>query len=71
VSALDKFNNVANAYTGTVQLTTTDPQVPTLTGGTLTNGVGSFLATLKTAGTETITATDSVRQRSSGRGRSP
>jgi hypothetical protein len=64
VTALDQFNNVAKAYSGTVAFTTSDhnavvaPVLPA--NSTLTNGVGTFSATLSTAGSQTITATDTT-----------
>ena len=61
VTALDASNNVAATYSGTVQITSSDFQAvlspPT---SKLVNGVGSFSATMNTAGTQTITATDTV-----------
>ncbi len=58
VTAFDTFGNLAKTYAGTLSFTTSDPQVPTVPGGTLTNGANTFSATLKTAATETITGTD-------------
>ncbi|MFO0803072.1 MAG: VCBS repeat-containing protein [Gemmataceae bacterium] len=64
VTAYDPFNNVATGYTGTVTFTSNDPQGAFLPpnfaftpgdGGTHTFVNG---ATLKTAGTRTITASD-------------
>jgi hypothetical protein len=65
VKALDANNNVVTSYTGTVHFTSTDGQATlpanyTFTGGdagshTFTNGV-----TLRTAGSQTITATDAA-----------
>jgi autotransporter-associated beta strand protein len=67
VSALDANNNVVPTYTGTVAFTSTDGQAVlpanyTFTSGGLTSddGVHTFTATLKTAGSQTVTATDSV-----------
>ena len=62
VTALDQFNNVATAYGGTVHFTSSDAGAGTAlpTDSTLTNGVGTFSATLKTAGPQTITAKDTV-----------
>jgi hypothetical protein len=61
VTALDASNNVATTYTGAVQVTSTDVQAvlspPT---STLANGTGAFSATMNTAGTQTIAATDVV-----------
>jgi hypothetical protein len=60
VTALDQFNNTAAGYTGTVHFTSTDAQAVLPANSTLTNGAGTFSATLKTAGGQTITATDTV-----------
>jgi hypothetical protein len=60
VTALDQFNNVVTGYTGTVHFTSSDGIATLPANATLTNGVGTFSATLKTAGNQTITATDTV-----------
>ena len=62
VTAEDKFNNVATTYAGLVAFTSSDHGASTVLPGNsgLTNGVGMFNATLTTAGTQTLTATDSV-----------
>lgn len=60
VTALDAFNNTAAGYAGTAHFTSSDAQAVLPTNSTLTNGVGTFQATLKTGGTQTITSTDSV-----------
>jgi uncharacterized repeat protein (TIGR01451 family)/LPXTG-motif cell wall-anchored protein len=60
VTALDQFDNTATGYGGIVHFTSTDGQAVLPADATLTNGVGTFSATLKTAGTQTITATDTV-----------
>jgi PEP-CTERM motif len=60
VTALDQFNNTATGYTGTVHFTATDGSATLPANSTLTNGTGTFSATLKTTGSQTITATDSV-----------
>jgi hypothetical protein len=60
VTALDTSNSGVTSYSGTVQFTSSDPQAVLPHNSTLTNGVGSFSATLKTAGAQTITATDTV-----------
>jgi hypothetical protein len=63
VTALDASNNVATGYLGTAKFTSTDSQavLPAdyqfLAGD---NGTKTLSATLKTAGNQTITATDSV-----------
>ena len=63
VTAQDAFGNVATGYTGTVHFTSSDAQsiLPanyTFTGGDA--GTHVFSVTLKTAGTQSITATDTV-----------
>src|SRR5260370_29447427 len=60
VNALDASNNVATGYSGTVHFTSTDSQAALPANSTLTNGTATFSATLKTIGSQTITATDSV-----------
>lgn len=58
VTALDVDGNTATGYSGTVMFTSSDSQAVLPSNSTLTNGTGSFLATLKTAGSQTFTATD-------------
>ena len=63
VTAKDGFGNVATGYTGTVRLTSSDaravlPANYTFTGGDA--GTHVFSVTLKTVGTQSITATDTV-----------
>jgi hypothetical protein len=60
VTALDAFNNTATGYGGTVHFTSSDGQAVLPSNSTLTNGVGSFNTTLKTAGSQTLTATDTT-----------
>jgi hypothetical protein len=60
VTALDATNNTATGYAGTVHFTSSDAQAVLPANATLVNGVGTFSATLKTAGNRTITATDTV-----------
>jgi predicted RNA methylase len=60
VTAKDAFGNVATGYAGTVHFTSSDGQAVLPANATLTNGVGTFSATLKTAGSRTVTATDTV-----------
>ena len=47
-------------YSGKLGVTSSDVQAILPADGTLTNGTGSFSATLKTAGNQTISATDTV-----------
>src|SRR5205823_6860521 len=58
VTALDQFNNTATAYAGTVHFTSTDGAAVLPANSTLSSGGGTFSATLKTAGNQTIAATD-------------
>jgi hypothetical protein len=60
VTAYDPYGNVATGYAGTVHFTSSDPNATLPVDGALTNGRGSFTATLTTAGTESLTATDSA-----------
>ena len=60
VTALDANNNVTVAYTGAVRFTSSDPNAALPAGSTLSQGVGSFTATLFSGPTRTITATDST-----------
>ena len=60
VTALDASNNTVTTYSGTVHFTSTDGQAILPANSTLTNGSGTFSATLKTPGSQTITATDTV-----------
>ena len=60
VTALDTYNNVDTSYSGTLHFTSTDGNASLPVNSTLTNGTKTFLATLKTAGTHSITATDTV-----------
>jgi Galactose oxidase, central domain len=60
VTALDASNNIAITYSGTTRFTSTDSQAVLPANSTLTNGTGTFSATLKTVGSQTITATDTV-----------
>jgi uncharacterized protein (TIGR03437 family) len=66
VTALDQFNNTATGYSGTVHFTSSDGSATLPANSTLTNGVGTFSATLKTAGNQTITATDTVNSSITG-----
>ena len=60
VTAKDGANNTVTSYTGTVKFTSSDGQAVLPANSPLTNGVGSFSATFKTAGSQTVTATDTV-----------
>src|SRR5205823_3249024 len=58
VTAQDQFNNTATGYSGTVHFTSSDGNASLPANSTLSNGTGTFNATLRTAGSQTITATD-------------
>jgi uncharacterized protein (TIGR03437 family) len=60
VTALDAFNNTAISYAGTVRFTSTDSLAILPGNVALTNGTGTFSATLETVGSQTITATDNA-----------
>jgi hypothetical protein len=60
VTAGDRFGNVATGYAGTVHFTSNDPQAALPANATLISGAGTFSATLKTAGSISLTATDTV-----------
>ena len=60
VTAKDAAGNTATGYAGTVHLTSSDGAAVLGANATLTSGVGTFSATLKTAGNQSITATDTV-----------
>jgi uncharacterized protein (TIGR03437 family) len=60
VTALDVNNATFSGYAGIVQITSSDGQAVLPSNSTLTSGVGTFMVTLKTAGTQTVTATDTV-----------
>jgi Bacterial Ig domain/Right handed beta helix region/Immunoglobulin I-set domain len=63
VTALDAANNIATGYTSTVHFTSTDSQAALPVDYTFLpadNGSKTFSITLKTAGNQTITATDTV-----------
>jgi hypothetical protein len=66
VTAQDLFNNTATSFAGTVHFTSTDPVAVLPADSTLTNGVGTFSATLKTFGPRTITATDTANPSTTG-----
>jgi hypothetical protein len=63
VSATDAYGNAINGYTGTALLSSTDAQITLPAGYTFTGadaGAHTFSVALKTAGSQTITATDSA-----------
>jgi hypothetical protein len=60
VAAIDAYGYVAPGYTGTIHFTSSDPQAVWPADVSLNNGTGSFSATLKTAGAQSLTATDTA-----------
>jgi WD40 repeat protein len=58
--ALNASNQTVAGYSGTVHLTSSDPQAVPSADSTLTNGAGTFSASLASDGNQTITATDTV-----------
>ncbi|TME59024.1 MAG: hypothetical protein E6I54_12805 [Chloroflexi bacterium] len=62
VTAQDSAGNTDTGYAGTVHFTSTDTSTGTVlpANATLTNGQGTFSATLFVAGAQTITATDTA-----------
>src|ERR1700674_2729347 len=60
VTAQGASGQTATTYSGTLHFTSTDGHALLPTDSKLINGVGTFSATLNTAGSQTITATDTV-----------
>jgi hypothetical protein len=60
VAARDNNGNIDTSYAGRIHFTSSDPSGSLPADATLTNGQGSFTATLKTIGSQSITATDTV-----------
>ena len=60
VTARDQAGAVATNYGGTINLTTSDGNATLPSTATFTAGVATFAATLRTAGPQTVTATDAA-----------
>lgn len=58
VTARDAHGNVATSYSGTVHFTSSDPAATLPADSTLVAGVKRFSVTLRSTGTQTITAAD-------------
>lgn len=58
VQAIDSLGHVATGYTGTVEISSSDPMASLPPPEVLTHGGGRFLTTLRTVGTHAVTATD-------------
>jgi hypothetical protein len=71
VTALDPFDNVASGYTGTIHWTSSDPQASLPADYTFAGadkGVHTFTVTLRTAGSQTLTASDTANGAITGGG---
>jgi len=66
VTALDAYGNTATGYSGTVHFSSSDGAAVLPADATLSAGVGTFSVTLKTAGTQSVTATDTITALSPG-----
>lgn len=66
VTALAASGQTATSYSGTVHFTSTDSQAVLPANSTLVNGTGTFSVTLKTVGTQSITAMDTATASISG-----
>jgi YVTN family beta-propeller protein len=66
VNALDGMGAVVPTYTGTVHITTSDTAAKLPADAVLAQGVGAFTVTFNTTGNQTITASDTVGDASSG-----
>jgi predicted RNA methylase len=60
VTALDASDNTVTDYSGIVSITSSDIEADLPLDSALTDGVGEFSVTLKTAGLRTVTATDTA-----------
>ncbi len=60
VTALTAANAAATSYTGAVHFTSSDGAATLPANSVLTNGTGTFAVTLNTAGSQTVTATDTL-----------
>ena len=66
VYAVDGNNNLVFTYSGTLHFSSSDPLAGLPPNTTLTNGVGTFSATLLTPGNQTIMAADTVNSSVAG-----
>jgi hypothetical protein len=66
VTAYDGFGNLATNYGGTVTFGSSDQQASLPKNAALTSGTGTFSATFKTAGTQSLTARDFANPSASG-----
>ena len=61
VTALDQYGNKAASYSGTVHISSSDSAATLPASATVTAGIGIFTTILATAGSQTLTATDSTK----------
>jgi Kelch motif len=66
VTALNAMDAIVPTYIGTVQITTSDPSATLPADRTLARGVGKFTLIFNTTGSQTITASDTVGDATSG-----
>ena len=66
ITVLNPDGSADTGYTGTVHFTSSDPQAVLPADFTVLNGVDTFTATLKTAGIQSLTATDTLTPGISG-----
>jgi hypothetical protein len=66
VTALDSAGAVVPTYIGRVQISTSDPSATLPATATLVRGAGKFTVTFNTTGSQTITASDTVGDATSG-----
>ncbi|MDB5307817.1 MAG: hypothetical protein JWO38_2019 [Gemmataceae bacterium] len=66
VTAVDSSGNPVTGYTGTVHFTSSDPKAVLPANAAITGGKGTFTATFDTAGTESLTVTDTARPTMTG-----
>ncbi len=60
ITAQDQFGNLADSYSGSVLLTSSDDQFQSSGPGLFANGVSTIDSEFRTAGTQSLIATDSV-----------
>ena len=66
VAVVDSSSRPVTSYTGTLHFTSSDSQASLPANTVLSNGTGTFNATLKTAGSQTITAVDTANSQFGG-----
>ncbi|MGA2682463.1 MAG: hypothetical protein ABSF44_11775 [Candidatus Bathyarchaeia archaeon] len=66
VTAKDAYGNVASGYADAVAFTSSDSKAVLPANASLTSGVGSFNVALETAGSQSITATDTANSTITG-----